>query len=78
MCADIRNYVRGLEEKGEFVETIFKVGVRDILEAQVDKFVELMFRCCEKSVEKRPKMIDVAKDLKRIERSLVDTPAGPR
>ncbi|KAL1213453.1 Serine/threonine-protein kinase ZRK1 [Cardamine amara subsp. amara] len=75
---DIRNYVRGLEEKGEFVETIFKVGVRDIVEAersQVDKFVERMFRCCEKSVEKRPKMINVAKELKRIERSLVDTPA---
>ncbi|ESQ44301.1 hypothetical protein EUTSA_v10006391mg [Eutrema salsugineum] len=28
------------------------------------------FRCCEKSVEKRPKMIDVANELKRIERSL--------
>ncbi|XP_020881906.1 non-functional pseudokinase ZED1-like [Arabidopsis lyrata subsp. lyrata] len=78
---DIRTYVRGLQEKGEFIETIFKVGVRDIVEAkrcQVDKFVDLTFRCCEKSVEKRPKMIDVAKELKRIERSLDDTPAGPR
>uniref|UniRef100_A0A1J3CK52 Uncharacterized protein n=1 Tax=Noccaea caerulescens TaxID=107243 RepID=A0A1J3CK52_NOCCA len=72
---DIRNYVRGLQEKGEFTETIYRVGVRDIVEAersQVDKFVELtsLFRCCEKSVENRPKMIDVAKELKRIERSL--------
>ncbi|CAL9245999.1 unnamed protein product [Arabidopsis halleri] len=78
---DIRTYVRGLQEKGEFIETIFKVGVRDIVEAkrcQVDKFVDLTFRCCEKSVEKRPKMIDVAKELKRIERSLDDTPAGLR
>ncbi|KAJ4890097.1 Protein kinase superfamily protein [Raphanus sativus] len=71
---DIRSYVRGLQEKGEFIETIYRVGVRDIVEAerfQVDKFVELTFRCCERSVEKRPKMIDVAKELKRIHRSLV-------
>uniref|UniRef100_A0A1J3FR29 Putative inactive receptor-like protein kinase n=1 Tax=Noccaea caerulescens TaxID=107243 RepID=A0A1J3FR29_NOCCA len=63
---DIRNYVRGLQEKGKFTETIYLVGVRDIVEAersQVDKFVELTFRCCEKSVENRPKLIDVAKEL---------------
>lgn len=47
--------------------------MRDIVEAercQVDMLVNLTFRCCERSVEKRPKMIDVAKELKRIERSL--------
>ncbi|KAG2329196.1 hypothetical protein Bca52824_000376 [Brassica carinata] len=62
-----------LQEKGEFIEIIYRVGVRDIVEAErfkVDKFVELTFRCCERSVEKRPKMIDVAKELKRIQRSL--------
>ncbi|CAF2046992.1 unnamed protein product [Brassica rapa] len=73
MCASSIYYVRGLQEKGEFTETIYRVGVRDIVEAerfQVDKIVELAFRCCERSVEKRPKMIDVAKEFKQIQRSL--------
>lgn len=69
---DICSYVRGLQEKGEFSDTIYRVGVRDIVEAersQVDMFVELTFGCCERSVYKRPKIINVPMEPKRIARS---------
>ncbi|CAE6076585.1 unnamed protein product [Arabidopsis arenosa] len=45
---------------------------------QMKMFLDLALRCCEERSEDRPKMIDAAKELKRIERSLVDRPAGPR
>uniref|UniRef100_A0A1J3HMV7 Uncharacterized protein n=1 Tax=Noccaea caerulescens TaxID=107243 RepID=A0A1J3HMV7_NOCCA len=51
---DIRNYVRGLQEKGEFTETIYRVGVRDIVEAersQVDKFVQMLREECGEQTE---------------------------
>ncbi|CAH8263577.1 unnamed protein product [Arabidopsis lyrata] len=73
---DIHRYVRVLQENGEFIETIYQVGVRDITVSErmkVDAFVELAFKCCERSIENRPKMIKVAKELKRIERSIVST-----
>lgn len=70
---NIRRYVRVFQETGE---TIYQVRVREISVSErlkMDVFVELAFRCCERSIENRPKMIEVAKELKTIERSIVAT-----
>ncbi|KAL1209857.1 Serine/threonine-protein kinase ZRK1 [Cardamine amara subsp. amara] len=76
---DIVTCVKGLYENGKLDEVIDPVMAKDITTGQrleVEACVVLALRCCEKRDEDRPKMIQVAKELKRIERmnqSLDDT-----
>ncbi|XP_010504706.1 PREDICTED: non-functional pseudokinase ZED1-like isoform X2 [Camelina sativa] len=69
----ILSYVRGLYENGKLDEVIDPLLMKDITSGQrlqVEACVVLALRCCEKRDEDRPKMIQVAKELKRIETSL--------
>ncbi|KAG7566071.1 Protein kinase domain [Arabidopsis suecica] len=63
-------YVKGLSENGKLSEVICPMMMQDMTSAQrlhVEACVLLALRCCEERVEDRPKMIQVAKELKRIE-----------
>ncbi|CAL9246002.1 unnamed protein product [Arabidopsis halleri] len=63
-------YVKGLSENGKLSEVICPMMMQDMKSAkrlQVEACVLLALRCCEERVEDRPKMIQVAKELKRIE-----------
>ncbi|KFK37057.1 hypothetical protein AALP_AA4G207100 [Arabis alpina] len=62
---NIHDYVKGLEEKGEFFELD-----NAFCEKSMYTFLELALRCCETRKEERPKMIEVAKEIKLIEQSL--------
>ncbi|XP_010516394.1 PREDICTED: non-functional pseudokinase ZED1-like [Camelina sativa] len=69
----VLGYVRGLCEDGKLDEVIDPMLMKDITSGQrlqVEACVVLALRCCEKRDEDRPKMIQVAKELKRIETSL--------
>ncbi|XP_010427653.1 PREDICTED: non-functional pseudokinase ZED1-like [Camelina sativa] len=69
----ILSYVRGLYENGKLDEVIDPMLMKDITSGQrlqVEACVVLALRCCERRDEDRPKMIQVAKELKRIETSL--------
>ncbi|XP_019100399.1 PREDICTED: non-functional pseudokinase ZED1 [Camelina sativa] len=69
----IRGYVKGLYENGKLSEVICPMMMKDITSAQrvqVEACVLLALRCCEERDEDRPKMIQVAKELKRIETSI--------
>ncbi|KAL1194560.1 Serine/threonine-protein kinase ZRK3 [Cardamine amara subsp. amara] len=69
----ILSYVRALCENGKFDELIYPVMVKDITSGQrlqMEACVLLALSCCEERVEDRLKMIQVAKELKRIEASL--------
>ncbi|KAG7574607.1 Protein kinase-like domain superfamily [Arabidopsis suecica] len=61
----IHDYVKGLQDKGEFFELRDEFGKKSMY-----AFLELALRCCETRKEERPKMIEVAKEIKLIERSL--------
>ncbi|KAL1213442.1 Serine/threonine-protein kinase ZRK1 [Cardamine amara subsp. amara] len=63
--------VKGLHENGKLDEVIDPMMARDITTGQrlqVEAYVVLALRSCEERDEDRPKMIQVAKELKRIER----------
>ncbi|ESQ46577.1 hypothetical protein EUTSA_v10000211mg [Eutrema salsugineum] len=73
----ILGYTKDLYENGQLDEVMDPVYptmmVKDITSGerlQVEACVVLALRCCEKRYEDRPKMIQVAKELKRIETSL--------
>ncbi|CAF1802202.1 hypothetical protein Bca4012_028598 [Brassica carinata] len=58
--------MRVLHEKGElFLELGDEFGGKSMY-----TFLEMALRCCEKRKEDRPKMIEVAKEIKLIEKSL--------
>ncbi|KAH0882098.1 hypothetical protein HID58_058194 [Brassica napus] len=62
----IHDYMRVLHEKGElFLELGDEFGGKSMY-----TFLEMALRCCEKRKEDRPKMIEVAKEIKLIEKSL--------
>ncbi|EOA24592.1 hypothetical protein CARUB_v10017858mg [Capsella rubella] len=66
----ILGYVKGLYENGNLSEVICPMMMKDITNAQrlqVEASVLLALRCCEERDDDRPKMIHVAKELKRIE-----------
>lgn len=66
-CHDnLHDYVRGLQEKGEF----FELGNVFDGEKSMYTFLGLALRCCERRKEERPKMIEAAKEIKLIEQSL--------
>lgn len=62
---NIHDYVKGLQDKGEFFELRDEFGKKSMY-----AFLELALRCCKTRIEERPKMIEVAKEIKLIERSL--------
>ncbi|CAN7057854.1 unnamed protein product [Brassica rapa subsp. trilocularis] len=65
-------YVKDLYEKDKLDEVIDTKMVKDMTSGQrfqVEACVALALRCCEKIDEYRPKMIEVAKELKRIQTS---------
>ncbi|CAL9245997.1 unnamed protein product [Arabidopsis halleri] len=67
----IAGYVKGLYKNGKLDEVIDPMMAKDITSGQrlqVEACVVLALRCCEERDEDRPKMIQVAKELKRIER----------
>ncbi|ESQ44300.1 hypothetical protein EUTSA_v10006099mg [Eutrema salsugineum] len=65
----ILRYIKDLQERGETIE--FGGDSNDMrLAGQMKMFLELALRCCEERIEDRPKMILVAKELKRIEKLL--------
>ncbi|ESQ44304.1 hypothetical protein EUTSA_v10006091mg [Eutrema salsugineum] len=64
----ILDYVKDLQKRGETVE--FGGESNDMRPGQMKMFLDLALRCCEYRDEDRPKMILVAKELKRIEKSL--------
>uniref|UniRef100_A0A1J3HYV0 Inactive serine/threonine-protein kinase n=1 Tax=Noccaea caerulescens TaxID=107243 RepID=A0A1J3HYV0_NOCCA len=69
---DILGYVKGLYENEKLNGVIDRMMMKDITSAQrfqVEACVLLALRCCEERNEDRPKMIHVAKELKRIETS---------
>ena len=71
---DILQYVKGLYEVGKLSEVIDPVMMKDITSAQrleVEACVLLALRCCRERDEDRPKMIQVAKELKRAETSFL-------
>ncbi|KAL0720448.1 hypothetical protein Bca4012_035047 [Brassica carinata] len=63
----IHDYMKVLHEKRElFFELIDdKFGGKSMY-----TFIEMVLRCCEKRKEERPKMIEMAKEIKLIEKSL--------
>ncbi|KAJ4905919.1 Protein kinase superfamily protein [Raphanus sativus] len=66
----ILSYVKGLWEDGEVNEVIDTVMGKDITsvqKSQVEMCLVLALRCCNERDEYRPKMIQVAKELKLIE-----------
>ncbi|KAH0928768.1 hypothetical protein BRARA_D00619 [Brassica rapa] len=68
----VTGYVKGLYEKDKLDEVIDTKMVKDMTSGQrfqVEACVALALRCCEKIDEYRPKMIEVAKELKRIQTS---------
>lgn len=70
--ADILRFVQGLCMNGRISEVIDRMMMKDITSAQrsqVEACVLLALRCCEERNADRPKMIQVAKELKRIETS---------
>ncbi|KAG2331617.1 hypothetical protein Bca52824_002797 [Brassica carinata] len=72
----ILSYVKGLWENGKVDEVIDPMIAKDITsvqKSQVEMCVVLALRCCEARDEYRPKMIQVAKELKLIEALLRDS-----
>ncbi|VVB06071.1 unnamed protein product [Arabis nemorensis] len=70
----VLSYVKGLCENGKLDEVIDPMMIKDITSdqrLQVEACVVLALSCCEERDEDRPKMIQVAKELKRIESSLL-------
>lgn len=70
----ILQYVKGLYEVGKLSEVIDLVVMKDITSAQrleAEACVLLALRCCRERDEDRPKMIQVAKELKRAETSFL-------
>ncbi|CAH8311083.1 unnamed protein product [Eruca vesicaria subsp. sativa] len=70
----ILEYVKGLYNAGKLSEVIDPVMMNDITSAQrlqVEACVLLALRCCKERDEDRPKMIQVAKELKRAETSFL-------
>ncbi|XP_010516400.1 PREDICTED: non-functional pseudokinase ZED1-like [Camelina sativa] len=66
----IGSYVKGFHENGELDGVIDPKVMEDITSAQkelVDACVVLALKCCEVRDENRPKMIQIAKELKQIE-----------
>jgi len=66
----ILGYMKGLAENGKLNEIVYPMIMKEMTSAQrlqVEACVLLALRCCEERVEDRPKMIQVAKELKRIE-----------
>ncbi|CAL9246001.1 unnamed protein product, partial [Arabidopsis halleri] len=66
----ILSYVKGLYENGKLDEVIDPMMAKDITSGQilqVEACMVLALKCCEERDEDRPKMIQVAKELKRIE-----------
>ncbi|CAL9241525.1 unnamed protein product [Arabidopsis halleri] len=71
----ILGYVRELCEDGKLDEVIDPMVAKDMTccqRLQVEACVVLALRCCKKRDEDRPKMIQVAKELKRIQTSWKD------
>ncbi|CAL9245998.1 unnamed protein product [Arabidopsis halleri] len=72
----IISYVKALYENGKLDKVIDPMMAKDITSgqrSQVEACVVLALRCCELKDGDRPKMIQVAKELKRIVTSLQDT-----
>ncbi|CAN6980040.1 unnamed protein product [Brassica oleracea var. botrytis] len=72
----ILSYVVGLWENGKVNEVLDPMIAKDMTsgqKSQVEMCVGLALRCCEARDEYRPKMIQVAKELKLIEALLRDT-----
>ncbi|CAH8363476.1 unnamed protein product [Eruca vesicaria subsp. sativa] len=67
---NILDYVKDLQERGEPVE--FVGGSNDMMPGQMRMFLDLALRCCQGRSEDRPKMILVAKEIKLIEKGLLD------
>lgn len=68
-------YVKGLYENGkldEVIDPLMFTNNANGQRLQVEACVVLSLRCCENTDEDRPKMIQVAKELKRIEALLRD------
>ncbi|KAL1213445.1 Non-functional pseudokinase ZRK2 [Cardamine amara subsp. amara] len=68
----IISYVKGLYENRKLDEVIDPMTMNDITSAgklQVEAFIALALSCCEERDEDRPKMIQVAKELKQIQTS---------
>ncbi|CAH2063788.1 unnamed protein product [Thlaspi arvense] len=68
----ILGYVKGLHENGKLDQLIDLMMMKDISSGQrlqVEACVLLALRCCEERDEDRPEMIQVAKELKRVETS---------
>ncbi|KAG7634801.1 Protein kinase domain [Arabidopsis suecica] len=66
----IASYVKGFHENGQLDGVIDPKVMEDITSAQkvhVEAYVVLALRCCELRDENRPKMIQIAKELKQIE-----------
>ncbi|KAF8107415.1 hypothetical protein N665_0122s0055 [Sinapis alba] len=69
------DYVKDFYEKDKLAEVIDTMMAKDMISGeysnkfQVEACVALALRCCEKIDEYRPKMIEVAKELKRIQTS---------
>lgn len=73
----ILEYVKGLNEVGKLIEVIDPMMMKDVTSAQrlqVEACVLLAVRCCKERDEDRPKMIQVAKELKRAETSFLRDP----
>ncbi|CAA7060620.1 unnamed protein product [Microthlaspi erraticum] len=66
----VLGYVRGLVENGRLSEVTDPMMVTSEQRVLVEACVVLALRCCEERDEDRPKMIQVAKELKRMETSL--------
>ncbi|KAL0799539.1 hypothetical protein Bca101_054714 [Brassica carinata] len=67
----ILSYVKGLYENGKVDELIDPLMMEDMTNGQVlqlEASITLALRCCKERDEDRLKMIQVAKELKRIER----------
>lgn len=70
----IISYVKGLYENEKLDEIIDPTMMKDITAGQrlqVEACVVLALRCCELRDEDRPKMIEIAKELKQIETSFL-------
>ncbi|XP_010524190.1 PREDICTED: non-functional pseudokinase ZED1 [Tarenaya hassleriana] len=72
----IHDYVRDLPEDGELAEIIDQETAQNMTAAQRSEmaaFRKLALSCCEKRSKDRPKMIEVAKELKQIEKTTIDS-----
>ncbi|KAG2321392.1 hypothetical protein Bca52824_014605 [Brassica carinata] len=73
----IIRYVKSLYENGkhdEVMDPMMMNGITSVQRLQVESCVFLALRCCEERDHDRPKMIQVAKELKRVETSFLRDP----